>query len=326
MSTPDSPPGTHALGATPAVRPRPILALLLSLAATGSGYYYAGARWRLVGLAVLVPVLLLCIALSVGLGLPPWIFLAYALLNVLVWIDTFRQARRPDARRPPRPEVAGTFVLCVVYFTALSWMFRAYVLEPFYVSAASMAPTLLIGDYFTIDKIAYLRGEPQRGDMAVFRYPDDRSTRYVKRVIGIPGDVVEITAQGEVVLNGAPLALQRGGAYSDRVGELTLLREETGPDRSHLILRLQGSRYGAGLEQRFEVPADSYFVLGDSRDNSKDSRRWNNTYVPRDDMLGRAVYLHWSRDPETGSLRFERIGKLPERVDLPAETAAPTGP
>jgi signal peptidase I len=326
MSDPYTPPETARLrDAAQVVRPSPLLAVLLSIVATGSGYYYSGARWRLVWLVALVPALLLGTAISLRLGLPPWGYLAFLLLNVLMWIDTYLQARRADARRPPWPELIGTILFCWVYFTGGATLFRAFVLEPFKVPSVSMAPELLAGDQFIVDKLAYLAGEPERGDVAVFRLPDDPSVDYVMRIVGLPGDVVGITDQGDVELNGSPLPLARSGTFrDDALGrDLSRVREQIGPQRSHWILR--GDGYWPG-SQSFEVPADSYFMLGDNRENSRDSRRWHRPFVPRDHLRGRAVYRHFSWDPETGWPRLERLGRIGERVDPPAETPAAAGP
>lgn len=328
MNSPHIPPQSTGVAQAPVVAPKPILALLLSLVALGAGYYYAGARWRLVALAALVPVLLACIAISVGLGLPPWLLAAFALLSPLVWIDSFLEAHRPGARRPPRAEVAGAALICFVYFNGLSALFQAFVLQSYSVPAASMAPALLDGDSFIADKLAYVLGEPERGDIATLRIPEDQGSTYVKRIIGLPGDVVAITAEGDVEINGTLLPLQRAGLYTDpdpyRSSPLSLLREELAPDRSHLILRSTATRFN-GTRKSWTVPDGAYFVLGDNRDASKDSRGWDRTFVPREDVLGRVSHLYWSIDPATKWPRFERIGSLGERVDLPAETSTPAG-
>jgi signal peptidase I len=324
VSNPYTSPQTTQLDLPPLVRPWASVALLLAIVTTGGGYYYCGARWRLVAVALLTPFLFLLLALLMRAGLPAWTLAAFWVFYLLVWIDTFRQARRPDALRPRWPDLAGALLLCWMYFAGASALFRGFVLASVYVPAASMAPALEVGDHFIADKISYLGGEPQRGDIALFRLPDDPSVNYLKRIIGVPGDVVTITPEGEVEINGSRLPLTSAGTYRDAAtgDELSQLREETGPDRSYLILRIDPYR---SVEQTWRVPEDAYFVLGDNRDNSKDSRRWMKSYVPRDHLIGRAVYIHGSRDPQTGWPRWARLGSLGERVELPAETPEPGG-
>lgn len=130
-----------------------------------------------------------------------------------------------------------------------------------HVPSASMYPTINADDRLIGFRLAYLFSEPERGDIIIFRYPDDESQIFIKRVIGIPGDTVEIVS-GALYLNGE-------------------LQEE-----SYLAEVMVGS-FGP-----YEVPEDCYFVLGDNRNISEDARYWKNTYVTRDQILAKAVFRY----------------------------------
>jgi len=190
------------------------------------------------------------------------------------------------------------------------------------VPSGSMTPTLLTGDFILVDKHAYgLRnpldngrwvgeGQPGRGDVVVFRYPQDHTQRYVKRVIGLPGDVVEV-ADGELILNARPAAI--------RVEDLVLDTGSPGPavPRLQVIESLEGREHpvlrcvdacAAGVRGRWVVPDGHYFVMGDNRDNSADSRYWG--FVSDEELVGRAVvvWFHFKRFGDDWGLRLDRIG------------------
>ncbi len=134
------------------------------------------------------------------------------------------------------------------------------------VPTGSMTNTILVNDQLIGFRLAYLFSEPKRGDIIIFKYPDDPSEKFIKRVIGLPGDVVDIkNVDGEVgvYVNGVKLD-------EPYIREAMVISE----DLSYI------------------VPADSYFVLGDNRNNSKDSRYWNNTYVPKENILAKALFRY----------------------------------
>jgi len=152
----------------------------------------------------------------------------------------------------------------------------------------------------------------------VFRYPDDRSTDYVMRIIGIPGDEIWIE-NATVWLNGAPLEQQDLGMYTIP-GEASpkRLQQESLPDgRADRVLHVIAKERRNGA---WTVPPDAYFVLGDNRDNSRDSRFWRNTFVPRKDLVGPVVSRYWSTDPETQMPRTERIGPIEPQPTDPQPT------
>ena len=147
-------------------------------------------------------------------------------------------------------------------------------IRPTVVKESSMEATLFENNYIFLNKQAYTFGEPERGDIVVFRYPDDESEIYVKRVIGLPGDTIDIE-DGKIYINGSTEPLQED-----------YLKEEwtvaTGP-------------------YTFEVPEGSYFMMGDNRNDSWDARYWSNTYVAKDKILGKAIFTYWP---------FAHFGKL----------------
>ncbi len=203
---------------------------------------------------------------------------------------------------------------------------RQFVVEAFKIPSGSMIPTLLVGDHLLVNKFVYgpripfldarffTWEEPKRGDVIVFRFPIDESKNFIKRVIGVPGDKVEIR-NGVLLINDRPVKITE-----DRAEEAQMQRSE--PDESdgwpkiydehlggvtHFIQYLHsqaGYDFGPIL-----VPKESLFVMGDNRDNSQDSRFWG--FVTYDKVLGKAIILYWSWDGEEGRwLRWERIGKL----------------
>jgi signal peptidase I len=199
---------------------------------------------------------------------------------------------------------------------------RAFAYEPMRVPSGSMTPTLLTGDFILVDKRAYgMRnpldnsrwsgtGMPARGDVVVFRYPRDHSQRYVKRVVGLPGDVVEMR-DGELILNGRATTLRATGQLLDTgsPGMAVLRRrsvEDLG-DRKHPVLRCIND-CAAGQRGRWVVPAGRYFVMGDNRDNSADSRYWG--FVDDAELGGRAVrvWFHFKPFGDDWGLRGDRIG------------------
>ena len=208
---------------------------------------------------------------------------------------------------------------------------RSFLAEPFRIPSSSMMPTLLIGDFILVNKFAYgLRlpvthtklvelGSPARGDIAVFRYPgmapDDpnRGTDYIKRVVGVPGDTI-VYRDKQVWVNGELQPQQDLGTYVGEGSGVDMtgssLRRENLDGTEHEILVRRDDGYFPVREGRFEVPEGGYFVLGDNRDNSQDSRFWG--VVPERNLVGKAFFIWMNWDSRNGGIEFSRIGTVIE--------------
>ena len=159
-----------------------------------------------------------------------------------------------------REMVSWALVIAVSVGAAL--FLNRFVIVNARVTSGSMENTIMTGDRVLGLRFSYWFSDPQRGDIVIFRYPDDETQNYIKRVIGIPGDVIEIV-DGRVYVNGQVLSEP-------------YLREEP---------------YGSFGP--YQVPEGHYFMLGDNRNNSKDSRVWNNKFVAKDKILGKAYWIYY---------------------------------
>jgi len=211
-----------------------------------------------------------------------------------------REARARDTLRESVPvEYARSFF--PVLFVIL--LFRSFVAEPFKIPSGSMMPTLLVGDFILVNKFAYgLRlpvlntrilatGEPKRGDVFVFRYPQNPKEDYIKRVIGLPGDTIEYRNK-TLFVNGQQVAETDLGAYTGpaepgRPVRDAELKQEDLTGVQHKILEMPG--VWVGHEGSWTVPPGQYFAMGDNRDNSADSRFWG--FVPEANLVGRAFVI-----------------------------------
>ena len=211
--------------------------------------------------------------------------------------------------------------LCKSFFPILLivLLLRSFVAEPFRIPSGSMMPTLLHGDFILVNKFTYgIRlpvwhkkiidlGKPERGDVAVFRFPKNPADDYIKRVIGLPGDHIayrdkKLYINGKLVPNEQHSVYQGEGANSVMNG-VDILREDL-DERSHdILLRKIGYKHA----KEFTVPLNHYFVMGDNRDHSSDSREWG--FVPEENLVGQAflVWMNW--DFAGKKLNFSRVGR-----------------
>ena len=212
---------------------------------------------------------------------------------------------------------------CISFFPIflIVLVLRSFIFEPFRIPSASMMPTLLIGDFILVNKYEYgLRlpviynkfydnNTPERGDVAVFRYPEDPTIPYIKRIIGLPGD--KIAYYNKTLYINDVLAKQTTsgvypayGAGLTMVGSL-LISEELGNIEHEILIDSERN----SLEFVTVVPDSHYLVLGDNRDNSKDSRYWG--FVPEKNLVGKAflIWMNWDGKSKN-VVNFERIGKF----------------
>jgi signal peptidase I len=229
------------------------------------------------------------------------------------------EAGASAAEEPAVVEYARSFFPVIL----LVLVVRSFLFEPFRIPSSSMVPTLLVGDFIFVNKFTYglrlpvLRsevvdfGEPARGDVVVFRLPADERTNYIKRVVGLPGDRVSYH-DGRLRINGEPVDVEQVGRYTGPGSEeiprpLVLYREALG-EREHELLRVADPRL-RGREGDWRIPEGMYFMMGDNRDNSKDSRYAEVGLIPEANLVGRAeiVWFSISFRPQLG-LRFGRFG------------------
>lgn len=151
----------------------------------------------------------------------------------------------------------------------LAILIRTFAFGPYKIPTGSMIPTFMVGDKIFVDKISYRFNEPERGDIIVFKYPLDQKKDYVKRLVGLPGDNIEIR-NGIILINGKAVT------------------EE--PFSKHYYYNVEDWEFGrSGIT--IEVPKDHYFVLGDNSAHSSDSRHWG--FVPAKDVIGKAFIIWW---------------------------------
>jgi signal peptidase I len=250
-----------------------------------------------------------------------FLLVALAALTGAVWgLDSWlfapRRRERGSARDPVLVDYARSFFPVIVIVLVL----RSFLYEPFRIPSDSMMPTLIQGDFIFVNKWRYgLRlpvlntrmveiSEPQRGDVVVFRKPTEPSIVFIKRLVGLPGDVIRVTAS-QVLVNGTPSQIAPGELYSGPKSEqypFSRVGEERLGVAAHAIL-LDPAR--PGLEGEWQVPPGHFFMMGDNRNNSRDSRFPEVGFVPEANVIGKAEAIWLSFNPEPGSLLlWKRMG------------------
>jgi len=245
----------------------------------------------------------------------------------LVWLtdSLFFRRRRMDKAvqnkvQRPRDPVIIEYSRSLFPVLLIVLLFRSFLFEPFKIPSGSMIPTLLIGDFILVNKYAYgLKlpvlntkflsiGEPERGDVVVFRYPVDPSVNFIKRMVGLPGDTITYRNK-TLFINGNPVPSEEEGLYSEvkvkcstPASDARMIREDLGGAQHQSLIHLGTP----GRDGQWEVPEGHYFVMGDNRDRSNDSRAWG--FVPEENLMGRAVGIWMNFDLNKGCGDLSRIG------------------
>jgi signal peptidase I len=188
-----------------------------------------------------------------------------------------------DEKKKKKKSIVREYTEAFLIAIVLALLIRMFVIEAFKIPSGSMIPTLLVGDHLLVSKFVYKFTEPKRGDIVVFKYPDGPSRNFIKRIVAVGGDTVEIKDKA-VFVNG----IRQEESYVQHLFQDVLqarfsTRDNFGP---------------------IDVPQNHYFMLGDNRDSSLDSRFWDNRFVNRRTIVGKALIIYWSW----------------KRDDLPAES------
>ena len=234
----------------------------------------------------------------------------------------------------------GETLRTVVYAVLIALVVRTFAYEPFNIPSGSMLPTLLIGDYLFVSKFSYgysryslpwslplisgrvIEDTPERGDVAVFKLPTDNKTDYIKRLVGLPGDRIQVR-DGVLHINDEPVERERVATrtvsrYGGAKVQVVEYRETLPNGRQHLIWE-ESDHEPLDNTQVYSVPQGHYFAMGDNRDRSQDSRVLSAVgFVPYENLIGRAEFLFYSHDGSAAiweiwrwpaAIRFGRIGQ-----------------
>ena len=204
----------------------------------------------------------------------------------------------------------GETVKVIIQALLLALVIRTFLFQPFSIPSGSMIPTLLVGDYLFVSKWSYgyskyslpfspdvfegriLASQPDRGDVVVFRKPHEEDIDYIKRLVGMPGDRIQVR-EGVLYVNGKAVPRESAGAFTFDDGTTAEQYRETLPNGvSYITLDLSPNSPGDNTRE-FVVPADHYFMMGDNRDNSLDSR-FDVGYVPFENLVGKARVIFFS--------------------------------
>lgn len=262
----------------------------------------------------------------------PLVLLALLVVTGGVWLFDYlilRHRRTPDGIEPWWIEYPKSFFPIILVVFCL----RSFLVEPFKIPSGSMIPTLLVGDFILVNKYTYgIRlpvanlkiinvNEPRRGEVMVFRFPEDPSIDYIKRVIGVPGDMV-VYRNKQLSINDVPVQLEPDGDYKYIESGLAYIytqrfKEKMDGNEYNILINKEMPNIQLSAVHHFpyrenctfdqtgfscKIPEGSYFTLGDNRDGSSDSRYWG--FVPEDNIVGKAFLIWWNFND------LSRIGTL----------------
>jgi len=219
----------------------------------------------------------------------------------------------------------GRWITELIVIVMVVLLIRVFVAQAYNIPSGSMKPTLLVGDFILVNKLVYRFSEPQKGDIVVFKYPIDSNIDFIKRIVALPGEQVEVK-NNQVFINGKPLPLTEVGRGEEN-GVRKFIYEEVMPEGiKHKVQFYEDFPFSKRDFGPVVVPPNHYFVMGDNRDNSEDSRYWG--FLSRENIVGKAFVIYFSGDVPplqttdvslfTGikqlilailNPRFERIGK-----------------
>ncbi len=291
---------------------RPVLAILLSMAATGLGHIYCGRLTK--GLVLFfvsfafAPIMVMAAQSSASTGLLLMVVGSVVLMLAVFFYavaDAGLLARRIGPNYEPKEYNRWYLYLVMIavalgYPSNMSGTIREHVLQAFKIPSTSMAPGILPGDRIFLNKAVYGIHPPQRGDVVVFIYPDDRRLYYIKRLVALPGDGIEIK-DNKVWINDLPLGYRRTSPeeinFSAQTG--TAYLEEQNHLQSYSIMTEENKIDNMA---KITVPHGHCFVLGDNRADSRDSRHFGP--IPLADVKGRVDYIYWP------ALKWSRFGKV----------------
>ncbi len=238
-----------------------------------------------------------------------------------------------------KPSGFKELVKTVVYAVLIALVVRTFAYEPFSIPSGSMIPTLLVGDYLFVSKFSYgysryslplglplisgriFADEPERGDVAVFKLPSDNKTDYIKRIVGLPGDRIQVV-EGVLHINGEAVQRERDGYFrvsdpSENARSFQRYIETLPNGRKHDIIEVSDNSYSDDTPV-YVVPEGMYFAMGDNRDSSKDSRFPSVGFVPFENFVGRAEFIFFSIDGSSWKFwewfRTLRLSRIFQRI------------
>lgn len=275
---------------------KPWLAVLLSILVTGLGHIYSGkGKNGLIlyfGQALVLAIILTIIVSITNIYSYIFVFSIGVIYILYCAIDAHRSAKA-NKHSYDLKKYNKWYLYVIIYLVAnlaiqpvISNLIKENSVKAYKIPSGAMLPTILIGDHILVNRFIYNTSMPARGDIVVFEFPKDPQIDYIKRIVAIGGDTVEIKDK-KIFING----VEEIASYSNLVS-------------STILKRISSPRDNFGPVY---VPEGTVFVMGDNRDNSYDSRFWG--FVKVEKIKGKAISLYWSWNNDNNSVRWDRIGK-----------------